>query len=143
MSQQNQFEIAQFLARNSPEGLFMRFAQGRRRGFWVRQTMTLIGSATLAMLASGGIGLLTAVLGFAGDAVDCVVLAAIARRYDGRVVPPGARTLAFVSGGLQAISIAACVAICWLMIAGDSARFFAASFLMSAAINAGLVRRWM
>jgi PAS domain S-box-containing protein len=43
---------------------------------------------------------------------------------------------------LQAISIAICVVICWRLIPIEDAQFFAAAFLMSAVINAGLVRRY-
>ncbi|MGV8953466.1 MAG: ATP-binding protein [Cypionkella sp.] len=142
MVEQSALDIERFLTRNSPDGLFLRFARGRARGFLTRQTMTLLGSATIALLSSWQLGVVTALLAVLGEAFDCSVLTAIARRCRDRAVPVGLRRLAVAAGAVQAMTIAGCVAICWQGIAGDAARFFAACFLMSAAINAGLVRRF-
>jgi two-component system, sensor histidine kinase len=142
MVQKSIQDIERFLARNSPDGLFLRFARGRARGFLLRQTMTLIGSATIAMLSSWQLGVLTAAIAIMGESLDCLVLGQIAQRFMGKQVPVGLRYLAAASGAVQALTIATCVVLCWQMIEGDAARFFAASFLMSAAINAGLVRRF-
>lgn len=142
MVHQSILDIERFLARNSPDGLFLRFARGRARGILLRQTMTLLGSATIALLASWQLGVLTALLALAGEGLDCLVLGSIAQRFAGGPVPAGLRHLATATGALQALTIAACVMLCWQVISGDAARFFAASFLMSAAINAGLVRRF-
>jgi two-component system, sensor histidine kinase len=142
MVHQSILDIERFLARNSVEGLFLRFARGRARGFLTRQTMTLLGSATIALLSSWQLGLLAAALALAGESLDCLVLAQIARRLAQGPLPPALAHVAVLTGIVQALSIAACVALCWQMIPGDAARFFAASFLMSAAINAGLVRRF-
>ena len=119
--------------------MFLRFARGRVRSFWMRQTMTLIGSATLALLVSGKIGLITAVIALAGESLDCAVLHWIAKRYAKGAIPRRIYWLAALMGGLQALTLAACVTICWKIAPEASARFFALCFLMSAAINAGLV----
>lgn len=134
-------DVDKFIARNSRDGMFLRFARARARGFLIRQTMTAIGAISLAMLVSLPVGLLAAALAVAGETVDCLLLASLYRRYRDIEVPRIARQLAMATGTLQAMTIAACVLICWHAGGVDSARFFAAAFLMSAAINAGLVRR--
>lgn len=134
-------DVDKFIARNSSDGMFLRFARARARGFLIRQTMTATGAISLAMLVSLPLGLLAATLALLGEAVDCLLLFSLYRRYRDSAVPPIARRLAMLTGTLQAMTIAACVLICWRGGGADSARFFAASFLMSAAINAGLVRR--
>ncbi len=142
MVSQSDVDIERFLTRNSPNGRFMRFARGRTRGFLVRQTMTLIGSATIALVISGQLGWQTALLAILGESVDCLVLVAILRRFEDRELTATARAVAIGSGGFQALTIAVCVMICWRMGQSEAARFFASCFLMSAAINAGLVRRY-
>ena len=142
MTQKSSDELEEYRRRTSNDGMFLRFASGRTRGFFVRQTLTVVGSATIAAMASVALGLLTAVIAVLGEALDCYVLSRIARRYKDKPVPAYCRRIAMLTGGLQATSISICVAICWQYIPEDSARFFAASFLMAAAINAGLVKRF-
>jgi len=134
-------DVDKFIARNSRDGMFLRFARARARGFLIRQTMTATGAISLAMLVSLQLGLLAAALALLGETVDCLLLFGLYRRFHDRAVPDRARRLAMLTGTLQAMTIAACVLICWHGGGNDSARFFAATFLMSAAINIGLVRR--
>ena len=134
-------DVEKFIARNSRDGMFLRFARARARGFLIRQTMTVTGAVSLAMLISPRLGLLAAALALLGETVDCLLLFSLYRRFQGGAVPQNARRLAMLSGTLQAMTIAACVMICWHGGGAEPARFFAAAFLMSAAINAGLVRR--
>ncbi len=136
-------------AANSPEGLLLRYAGGRLRGFLLRQTMTVLGSATIAVSSSWSLGLLTAVLALAGEAIDCTMLSHIktksieSLRQSGLFTKNGlsARRYATITAGLQAVTIALCVALAWQMIPFVEARFFAVGFLMAGAINAGLVLR--
>lgn len=134
-------EVGLFLARNSKDGLFLRYARARARGFLIRQTMTVTGAVSIAALSSFWLGALAAALAILGEAIDCLVLFHIYRRSSDGHIPTNARAWAAVTAALQALTIAACVMICWRMIPLQGARFFAAAFLMSAVINAGLVRR--
>ncbi len=135
-------DISRFAARNSPDGLLLRFARGRVRGFWLRQTMTLIGAVSIAFLASPQLGGIAALFALAGEIADCLMLRALLRRHAGAAVPPRWRAMAAATGAAQAASIAACVVIAWRGLGDVGGRIFAATFLMSAAINAGLVRRY-
>ncbi len=135
-------EISLFLARNSKDGLFLRYARGRARGFLMRQTMTVIGAVSIAILSSFWLGILAGCLALIGEAIDCGALFYISRRFTQATVPKAVRVCAALSGTVQALSIAACVMICWQLVPLEEARFFAAAFLMSATINAGLVRRY-
>lgn len=137
----NSNALGQFNARNGPNGLLLRFARSRVREFWTRQTMTLLGSLVMGVLGSVWLGLIAACLAFAGDALDCFVLAQIARQHPCGIVPAFARRLALITGAVQATTISACVVLCWRGIAVEEAKFFAAAFLMSAVINAGVARR--
>lgn len=129
---------AQFDSRNSPEGLFRRYARGRVRGFLMRQTMTGIGAAVLAIFGEPWIGALAVALALFGEAVDCLTLAHILRQP---AITRRDRRLAALTAGFQALTISACCTLCWVAIHLIEARFFAAVFIMGAAINAGLVRR--
>ena len=134
--------VGQFTARNSPDGLFLRYAHGRAKGFAIRQTMTVIGALTIAVLVSVPLGMLAAGLALLGAVVDCLVLLRLSQLYPTRPVPRRARVLAVLAALVQAATIAGCVALCWRLIPLTEARFFAAAFLMAAGINAGLVRRF-
>jgi hypothetical protein len=135
-------ELDAFTTRNGPNGLFLRFARGRVRGVFLRQTMTLLGAASIALLASPHLAMFAALLALSGEAVDCLLLQVILRKYRDKTVPCRWLQAAAVTGALQSATIAACVVICWRGIDDLGARIFAATFLMSAAINAGLVRRY-
>jgi PAS domain S-box-containing protein len=134
--------VGQFIARNSPDGLFLRYARGRAKGFAMRQTMTVMGALTIAVLGSATLGALAAGMALLGEAVDCIVLLRLSQLYQGRPVPTRARILSVITALVQASTIAGCVALCWRLIPLTEARFFAAAFLMSAGINAGLVRHF-
>jgi PAS domain S-box-containing protein len=134
--------VGQFLARNSPDGLFRRYARGRANGFAMRQTMTVIGALTIAVLGSVPLGMLAAGLALLGEAVECLVLLRLSQSYAVRPVTLFARLIATAVALVQATTIAGCVALCWRLIPLTEARFFAAAFLMAAGINAGLVRRY-
>ncbi|WP_309665901.1 ATP-binding protein [Tabrizicola sp.] len=123
-----------FLARNSPDGLFLRYAGGRSRGFLLRQSMTLLGGLAIGLLHEPWLGALCVVLALAGDGMEHLVLR--------RIVAQGAvrrRRLAAFMALIQALTIAACVIITWQWIPLAAAEGFALAFLMSATINAGLV----
>ena len=128
----------EFDSRNSPDGLFRRYARGRVRGFVIRQTMTVMGALAIGTLGAPWLGVLATALALMGEAVDCLVLRALAELPQ---VQPRHRRLAAATAALQSLTIAGCVTLCWRFIPLAEARLFAAVFLMSAAINAGLVRR--
>ena len=128
----------QFESRNSPDGLFRRYAFGRVRNFVMRQTMTVVGSCAIGGLGEPWMGVLAVALVLLGEAVDCLVLRVLARMP--RVLPRHRRVAAFTAG-FQTLTIAGSIVLCWRFIPLVEARFFAAVFLMGAAINAGMVRR--
>ena len=118
----------------------LRYARGRLHGFWIRQTVTLIGSASIAVLASPRLGLLTAALALIGESLDCLALRAVARRLQAGATAGSQRWRALVTGAVQGATICACVIIAWRLVAIDGARMFAAAFLMGAVMNAGMIR---
>jgi two-component system, sensor histidine kinase len=130
-----------FATRNSSEGLFLRYCRGRSSGFLVRQVMTVVGSLTIGLLGAPILGVIALGLALVGEALDCLILRHIVRRTMAVGLPEEARVWARRSAMIQAMSIAGCVILCWRWINIQEARFFAAAFLMSAYINAGLVRR--
>ncbi len=131
----------QFATRNSPDGLFLAYCRGRIAGFVMRQTMTVAGSLTIGLLGAPMLGVIALGLALAGEALDCLTLRHILRCHATTGLPEPARVWARFSAVIQAASIAGCVILCWRWIDVQEARFFAAAFLMSAYINAGLVRR--
>ena len=133
-------DLAHYEARTSRDGRLLHYAKGRVRAFWLRQTLTVIGSMTVLMLESVPFGLLLAGLAVAGELVDILALRWVKRRLLAGQTGFWTRAVAVASGGFQGLTIAACVALCWRFIPLNEARFFAAAFLISAAINAGLAR---
>lgn len=127
-----------FEARNSRDGLFLRYARGRLRSLVLRQTMTVMGSAAIGLMGEGWMGVLAACLVVVGEVLDATVLASILRAEG---LGPAMRRAAAISAALQSLTIAASIVLCWRGIPLLEARLFAAVFLMAAAINAGLVRR--
>ena len=137
----DQSAVGQFNARNGRDGLFLRYARSRAREFWTRQSITLLGAAAIAAFGSVRLGIIAGLVALAGEILDCAVLIRINHRYRRGIVPIAARRLALVTAVFQAVTISVCISICWRGINLVEAQFFAATFLMSAVINAGLVRR--
>lgn len=133
-------DLAHFELRMSPSGQLLHYAKGRIRTFWQRQKLILFGAATVGLLVSGPLGLVLALLAGAGEAADMAGLTFVIRRLEAGEARPWPRRIALISAGLQASTIAACVGLCWRGISLQEARFFAAAFLISAVINAGLGR---
>ncbi len=127
---------ANFADHTSAAGLFRRYARGRVRGFLMRQTMTLFGSAPLAVFGAPWIGALAAAIVLLGEVVDCGALWLILREQQ---PARRCRLVAAASAAFQGVTIAVSILMCWFLIPITEARMFAAVFLMGAAINAGLV----
>ena len=125
--------------RNSRDGMFLRYARGRVNGLPLRQTMTGVGALVLWLLGSWQLGALAAGLALMGEALDCGALVVILRRFPDGGYPIAALRLVQGTALIQAVTIAACVTLCWRLVPLAQAQFFAAIFLMAAAINAGLV----
>ena len=124
--------VEMFLARNSPEGLFLRYARGRNHGFLLRQSMTVAGGLMIAVVYAPWLGAVCAALAVAGDGLEYLVLRLAIR------AGPGVRRLAAAAALVQALTIATCVVLSWQVIRVPAAEFFSLAFLMSATINAGL-----
>jgi two-component system, sensor histidine kinase len=127
-------------ARNTPAGQMQAYVNGRLRGFWLRQTLTLIGSLSIWLFASPLLGLATTLIALAGEFCDWLTLRWVNTRLPVEGASPRLVRLATLSGGLQGLTIAACVVLCWHFIPMLEARFFATAFLVAAIINAGLPR---
>ena len=134
-----QSALARFEANSSRDGRLAHYARSRLRAFWLRQTLTVLGAVTIAAFDSPWLGLALAMLALSGEAVDLLALRFVLRLLErGRGV--AAVRLALAGAAVQGLSIAGCVALPWRLIPLNEARFFAASFLIAAAINAGLAR---
>ena len=133
-------DLAHFEAKTSADGRLLHYAAGRIRAFWLRQILTAFGSITIASLVSLRLGIMLACFAIAGEMVDIFLLRQVIDRLEhgrgGRI----ARVMALAGAGIQALTISACVAFSWRLLPMEDTRFFGASFLVSAAINAGLAR---
>ena len=133
-------DLAQFEAQDSDEGRLLRYAKGRLRSFWLRQALVAFGTGVIALLFSPWLGLVMALLALAGEAVDFALLRLVIGRLRAGQIAARARWPALIGALVQGATVAACAALCWQVIPLQGARFFAAAFLISAAINAGLAR---
>ena len=129
----------EFFRRNSPSGLLLRYARGRLRGFLLRQTMTLAGALALSLLGGVWLGPVAAALALTGEMIEMLALRFVLVR--GGDPPPLMRACIMLAAGMQALTIAGCICLCWFMVPLIEARFFAVVFLMSAVTNAGLAGR--
>ena len=134
-----QIDLAHFEARMGADGRLLHYALGRRRTVWLRQTLTGVGVVSVMLLAQVSLGLILLTLALAGEAVDFLLLGQTIRNLE-RGNTSRARLLAGIGAAAQGLTIAACVAICWRTIPVLEARFFAAAFLISATMNAGIAR---
>ncbi len=124
---------------DEPRQRFKRYARGRIAHFWNRQILTAIGSGYLALMTSPAVGLSAAAIALLGEAIDCANLRAQVRALDrGRAFHVASKR-AGLTAALQAISISICVLFAWHLPTENSGVHFALVFLMSAALNAGLV----
>lgn len=133
-------DLAHFQDRMSPAGQLLHYARGRIRSFWLRQTLTLYGAATIGVLEDWRLGLVLAALALAGELADILCLRRVIQRLEAGERGPWPKRIAVASAAIQSGTIAACVALCWRDIPLHEARFFASAFLIAAMINAGLAR---
>ncbi len=123
----------------TPMSLLARFAAGRIRHFWFRQTVTVLGALSLAVLTQPWVGLLAAVIALSGELLDTLALRKVLQmaRTGGRYARASA--LATASGTLQALTIAGCVMLALHFGAPHDPGFFAMAFLAGASMNAVIV----
>ncbi len=133
-------DLAHFEASNRKEGRHLHYARGRIRSFWLRQTLTLFGSLTIGLLSSPWLGLALAAIALGGEVFDIAILRCVIRRLRDHKAGPVTTSMTLAGAVVQGLTIGACVALSWQFVPVNEARFFAASFLISAAINAGLSR---
>ncbi len=136
-------DLAQFEAKVSPNGRLLQYAKGRIRSFWLRQTLTVFGSVIISLLSSVPLGLALAALALFGELVDGLTLRWVIGQLKLGNTGHWPRTLALASGTFQGLTIAGCVMLCWRLVPLHDAQFFAAAFLISAAINAGIARPYL
>lgn len=119
--------------------LFLRYARGRIAYFWMRQVLVCIGAVSLGYMVSPLVGFIAGAIAFAGDAIDCVHLHFLRKRIcdNSRLREVG--VAAATTAGLQAVSVSICTWFAWFLPDGGGGHQFATVFLMSAALNAGLV----
>ncbi|MGB7318142.1 MAG: response regulator [Planktotalea sp.] len=125
--------------RDQPRERFRRYARGRIAHFWKRQLLTGIGSAYLALMATPTIGLAAGVIALIGELIDCANLRFQLNALEKGRALSGVSVWASVTATLQAISISICILLAWFAPLGETGVHFALVFLMSAALNAGLV----
>ena len=133
-------DLVLFEARVSPAGRLVHYAKARIRTFWLRQSFTVFGSAVVGLLDSPQLGLSLVALTLLGEVFDYVLLKRVVLRLEHDLTDGYNRLMTLLGALVQSCTIGACVALTWQMVPIIEARFFAAIFLTSAAINAGLAR---
>lgn len=125
-------DLAHFEASNRKEGRHLHYARGRIRSFWLRQTLTLFGSLTIGLLSSPWLGLALAAIALGGEVFDIAILRCVIRRLRDHKAGPVTTSMTLAGAVVQGLTIGACVALSWQFVPVNEARFFAASFLISA-----------
>ena len=120
------------------ESLLTRYARGRVAHFWARQSLTFVGGLMLWTAYGAWAGLAAVVLALFGEILDCGFLRTVKKRIEKGESAQQLALIATVTGGIQGVTIAACVVLGWVM-SGEYGPLFPAAFLTGAALNAGLV----
>lgn len=139
MTQNASPSVEQFDARYTPLGRLRRYARGRIQSFGSRQLLTLSGSVFLVFLVSPEVGLLACMMALAGEAVDCLVLMRVPRMLSRGASLRRVYLLTTVTGAIQAVGVAAAIALSWLTTPHEGGTFFTLAYLTGAVINAGIV----
>ena len=95
-------DMKAFEARNSADGLFLRYASGRLRHFWDRQVLGMSGAIVMGVVLSVPMGLVVAALILAGDAIECLILAHLVRDVRMFGMKAGQKQWASFAGGISA-----------------------------------------
>ena len=132
-------QLAEFDARNSPQGLIERYARARVSLFLWRQIMTLLGVTGLVLLERPVLAGLAGALALVGEAADCLYLKTVPARLARGIPLARVAAISAATAAFQAATISICVGFAWLGAPGHSATAFALTFLLAAAINAGVV----
>ena len=142
MSQSKSEQSSVLQSADNPRDRFARYARGRIAHFWRRQILTVIGSAYLTLMTSPYVGLGAGLLALLGELLDChnlrMQLTALARGTPFATLS----SRASVTATVQAITISICILLAWFLPPEGDGAHFALIFLMSAALNAGLVWRY-
>ncbi|WP_435310968.1 response regulator [Primorskyibacter sedentarius] len=136
---QSERQLAAFKARNSPEGLLIRYARGRVAFFLTRQVLTLSGALTLVILGNWQIAALAACFALMGEAIDCLYLRSLPDHLPNEAAFRRAYLTSTVTATVQAITITACVLLADIASQPGQASLIALAYLTGAAINAGVV----
>lgn len=122
-----------------PVERFRRYARGRIVYFWKRQILTMIGSAYLMVMISPLMGFLAGAIAVLGEIIDYINLNHQLKALDRGRAFGKVSDRASLSATVQALSISICILMAWFMPQTVNGSQFALVFLMSAALNAGLV----
>jgi PAS domain S-box-containing protein len=139
MPEPSAISVEEFDARHTPEGLLLRYAQGRVSSFLSRQALTLSGTVFLYALVSPEVGLTACAIALLGEAIDCLTLFWINRNLGKGINLRFATMLSAFTALLQAMTISVCVALAWISAPASGGSFFALAYLTGAVINAGIV----
>ncbi len=135
-------DMKAFEARNSADGLFLRYASGRLRHFWDRQVLGMSGAIVMGVVLSVPMGLVVAALILAGDAIECLILAHLVRDVRMFGMKAGQKQWASFAGGIHILTITLALLLCYRASDLVEMRFFVAAILAGIAINVGLVRAY-
>ena len=131
--------LADFARRHSRAGLLVRYSRGRVSRFLERQWLAAAGSSALAYFNGWEYGFFAFMVALTGEALDCTLLRRLPEWLKAGVPEPRLYFLSACTATIQSMSIAFCF---FLTSTGDVTRhsvLFAMSFLIGAAINAGVM----
>ena len=118
---------------------FQRYARGRIAHFGKRQILTVVGSCFVALLTTPFFGLLALAIALCGELLDCFDLKWQLSALDQGKKYKAVNIAAMATAAFQALSTSICILLADLLPQGGAGVNFALVFLMSAALNAGLV----
>lgn len=131
-------DLDRFEARNSPQGLFARYARGRIASYWWRQSFPLAGAAALAFLIDPIYPLIALILAASADYLDCRILAEAIRRRPKGDLSRRMHAVVRASTALQTLALSAGLALFTVELEGTSGHILIVAMVAGAVLNAGL-----
>jgi hypothetical protein len=125
-----------FDKRNTPEGLLVRYARGRLRHFFARQSVSLFGALILTFTVSPVTGLIAFCVSLFGELLDITLLRRVEKQLNRGVPVKQIQDKTTITAFAQALGFSAFVIILWLAIPREAALLLCLAYLAAGAVNA-------
>ncbi|PRY21202.1 PAS/PAC sensor hybrid histidine kinase [Aliiruegeria haliotis] len=131
-------QLREYQASRTAEGRFLSYCRGRSRHFWTRQLLVAVLFPLVLAMSDLRTTVLTAIVVFLGETLDCLVLRRYGQRQHLGPSYPLAQGITTLTGGIQALTICVVMAVV-VSSGGQDARSLAGAICIAALMDAALL----